>query len=92
MSTITATIDGVDCSIDLAKVTGLDAWQFRMETGQELDLAVLGVMERGGAVLLADLAVAKWLWVRQTVDPLATFALVAASVTLVPADDPVSVE
>lgn len=85
MSTITAVIDGTTHEVDLAKVSGLDAMQYRMETGQELDLAVLGIVERGEVVLLADLAVVRWLWVRQNVDPLATFALVAGTVTLFPA-------
>lgn len=86
MSTITAVIDGTPHEVDLSKVTGLDAFQFRMETGQDLDLAVLAIIERGEAVLLADLAVVKWLWARQNVNPLGAFALVAASVTFVPAD------
>lgn len=86
MSQITVTVDGSERVVDLAQVTGLDAMQFRMETGQELDLAVLGILERGEAVLLADLAVVHWLWARQSVDPLATFALVASSLTLFPAE------
>lgn len=84
MSTITAVIDGETHEVDLTRVTGLDAMQYRMETGQDLDLAVLGVLERGEALLLADLALVKWLWVRQSVNPVETFALVAASVTLFP--------
>lgn len=88
-STITAVIDGTAHSVDLARVTGLDAIQYRIETGQELDLVVLGVLESGpDSVLLADLAVVKWLWVRQNVNPVATFALVASSVTLFPASEP----
>jgi hypothetical protein len=86
MSKITAVIDGTTHEVDLTKVTGMDAMQFRMETGQELDLAVLGIIEQGGAVLLADLAVVKWLWLRQNGEPLANFALTAATVTLFPAD------
>lgn len=86
MSQITVTVDGSEQVVDLAKVTGLDAMQYRMETGQELDLAVLGILDRGNVVLLADLAVASWLWVRQSVDPLATFALVASSLTLFSAE------
>lgn len=92
MSQITVTVDGSEQVVDLAKVTGLDAMQFRMETGQELDLAVLGILERGEAVLLADLAVVHWLWVRQSADPLATFALVASSLTLFPAEQVESAE
>lgn len=92
MSAITVTIDGAERVVDLAKVTGLDAMQFRMETGQELDLAVLGILDRGGVVLLADLAVVHWLWVRQSVDALASFALVASSLTLFPAVQPEAVE
>ena len=92
MSTITAVIDGTEHTVDLARVTGLDAVQYRMETGQELDLAVLGLLERGpDAVLLADATVVKWLWVRQNVDPLATFALMTTTVTLFPAAVPVEV-
>lgn len=93
-STITAVIDGTTHPVDLTRVTGLDAVQYRMETGQELDLTVLGLLERSELVLLADLAVVKWLWVRQNVDPLATFALVASTVTLfptVPAAEPAPV-
>lgn len=93
-STITAVIDGTTHTVDLARVTGLDAMQYRMETGTELDLAVLSLLERGDVVLLADLCVVKWLWVRQHVDPLTPFAAVASSVTLfptVPAGDPADV-
>lgn len=85
-STITAVIDGTAHTVDLTRVTGLDAVQYRMEAGQELDLAVLGLLERSEVVLLADLTVVKWLWVRQNIDPVATFALVAATVTLFPAE------
>lgn len=92
MSKITAVIDGTDHEVDLTRVTGMDAMQFRMETGHELDLAVLGIIEQGGAVLLADLAVVKWLWLRQNGEPLASFALTAASVTLFPADPVVEAE
>ena len=86
MSQITVTVDGSEQVVDLAKVTGLDAMQYYMETGQDLDLAVLRILDRGNVVLLADLAVASWLWVRQSVDPLATFALVASSLTLFSAE------
>lgn len=86
MSQITVTVDGSEQVVDLAKVTGLDAMQYYMETGQELDLAVLRILDRGEVVLLADLAVVHWLWVRQSVDRLATFALVASSLTLFPAE------
>lgn len=85
-STITAVVDGSTCTVVLSRVTALDAMQFRIETGTELDLAVLSILERGEVVLIADLAVVRWLWVRQEVDPLAPFVTVAASITLFPAE------
>lgn len=91
MSKITAVIDGTTHEVDLTKVTGMDAMQYRMETGQDLDLAVLGIVEQSSdAVLLADLAIVKWLWLRQNGQPFATFALVAATVTLFAGEDPSS--
>jgi len=95
MSTIKAEMDGTEFEVDLAKVTGLDATQYRLETGQELDLSVAMIIERGGLVVFAaDLAIMRWLWVRQNVDPLVHFAVVAASVPLLPrsVDEPDQVE
>lgn len=88
MSTITATIDDVELTVDLAKVTGLDALAFRYAIGAELDLVVARWASEGLSPLAADLAVVKWLWIRQHHDPLAPLALVAASVPLLPTSEP----
>lgn len=86
-STITATIDGQTFTVDLSMVTGLDAITYRGEVGADLDALVASWVEAGAVVTLADLAIIKWLWTRQRVDPLASLARVAQTVTLVPADD-----
>ncbi len=84
MSTITATVDGQTLVVDLARVTGLDAIAYRGSVGDNLDLVVAGWLEAGGIVALADVAIVKWLWWRQNIDPMVPLADVAASVTLLP--------
>ena len=86
-STITAEIDGQSFEVDLTKVSGLDAISYRHEVGAELDLLIVAWMEQGGIALLADLAIARWLWERQNVNPLAPLGVVAKGVTLLPAVD-----
>lgn len=86
MSSITAEIDGQTFTVDLAKITGLDALAFRGAVGVDLDGVVAGWVDAGTVVALADLAVVKWLWARQQVDPLVPLAAVAATVMLLPAE------
>lgn len=92
MTTITAEIDGQTFTVDLARVSGLDALSYRHSVGAELDALILGWLEAGRVpAFLADLAVVRWLWERQNVDTLASLPAVASSVTLLPAPDPVDV-
>ena len=85
MTTITAEIDGQTFAVDLTRVSGLDALTYRHAVGSELDALILGWLEAGRVpAFLADLAVVRWLWERQNVDPLASLAAVAASVALLP--------
>lgn len=83
--TITAEVDGQTFAVEPHRITGLDALSFRHEVGAELDAVVLGWLEAGQVpALLADLAVVKWLWLRQNGQPLVSLAVVAASVPLLP--------
>jgi len=85
VTTITAEIDGQTFTVDLTRVSGLDALTYRHAVGSELDALILGWLEAGRVpAFLADLAVVRWLWERQNVDPLASLAAVAASVALLP--------
>lgn len=82
---ISAEIDGQSFGVEPHRITGLDALSYRHEVGAELDALILGWLEAGRVpALLADLAVAKWLSVRQNGQPLASLAAVAASVSLLP--------
>lgn len=93
MTTITADIDGQTLMVDLSAITGLDALAFRLALGEEIDALVLRWVEAERIpALLADLAVAKWLWVRQNVDPLASLPAVAATVSLLPSAEPEPVD
>lgn len=86
MTTITAEIDGQSFAVDLHRVTGLDALAYRRALDADLDALILGWLESGRApALLADLAVVRWLWERQNVDPMSSLLAVAASVPLLPA-------
>lgn len=84
MSTITASIDGQEFVVDLAKVNGLDALAFRAATGTDLDVVIADWAAAGALVALADLAIVKWLWHRQHVDPTVSLAKVASTVALLP--------
>lgn len=93
MTTITAEIDGQTFRVDLTRVSGLDALAYRHALGQELDALILGWLEAGHVpAFLADLAVVRWLWERQNVDPVASLPAVAASVFLLPAPEPETVD
>lgn len=85
---ITAEVDGQTFAVEPHRITGLDALAFRVDVGQEIDAVILEWLEAGEVpALLADLAVAKWLWLRQNGQPLVSLASVAASVTLLPEPD-----
>lgn len=93
MTTITAEIDGQTLTVDLAAVSGLDALAYRHAVGTEIDALILGWLEAGHVpAFLADLAVVRWLWERQNVNPLASLAAVAASLSLLPAAAPETVD
>ena len=73
-------------------VSGLDAFTYRAETGEDLD-ARIGVLvasapEEDTGWLLADRAVIIWIWHRQNIDPTVSFASVAALVKLMPDEEP----
>lgn len=86
---LTAEHQGQTFPADLSRVTGLDALVYRQAVGEDLEARVLAVAGAPPeAWTLADRAVIAWLFVRQNVDPNATLATVAASLTLLPADEP----
>ncbi len=94
MNSITATIEGQTLAVELHRITGRDALDYRIAVGEELDYRVgmlLGIGATGQEMPLADAAVVKWLWTRQNLNAAASLPAVAASVTLfpAPADDSV---
>ena len=83
VSTITATIDGQEFTVDLHRITALDALSFWGATGIDLDDLVTA-WAGGAPTKLKDSGVVKWLWFRQNGEPLAPLTAVAFSVTLLP--------
>ena len=86
---LTANNDGQTLPVDLAEVTGLDALVYRQSVGEELDHRIGALIATAAREdftpddwTLADRARLVWLWTRQTSDPDAPLALVAASVRL----------
>lgn len=87
--TVTYTSGPVTC--DLARVTGLDALEYRLRTGENLDpaLKALALTEIPGDDLpAADRVLVVWLAVRQQVDVDASLELVAATVPMFPSAPP----
>ncbi len=88
MTMITAETDGQTFPVDLSRVSGLDALAYRQALGVEIDALILGWLEAGRVpAFLADLAVVRWLWERQNVDPLASLPVVASQVFLLPSPE-----
>lgn len=87
--TVAFDLDGVERTLELHRVTGLDALAYRNATGGELDAVLMSWIERREVGLLADMAVAKWLWIRQNGEPLAPLAQIAYSVKFLPSPAPV---
>lgn len=88
MTMITAEIDGQTFPVDLSRVSGLDALAYRHALGVEIDALILGWLESGRVpAFLSDLAVVRWLWERQNVDPLASLPVVASQVFLLPSPE-----
>jgi hypothetical protein len=87
---LTATIEGQVFPVDVLAVTALDALVYERATGGMLEAKIAELTEAAsteGAMLRStDIAVVKWLWVRQHVDRDAGFAAVVASVPLFPVD------
>ncbi len=74
-------------------VSGLDAFTYRAETGEDLDLRIKALYELASGIedtgwLLADRAVIIWISHRQNVNEHASFASVAALVKLMPDEEP----
>ena len=91
---LTADHEGQSFPVDLTRVSALDALVYRQACGEDLDVRIGALLAAAPGQAsdwrLADRAILAWLYVRQNVDPDALLAPVAASMTLLPATEPVA--
>lgn len=82
---LTVSISGQSFVCDVEAVNGLDAWEYASAVGGDIVAsldALVALAEAGETPPFHLAVVAKWLALRQLVDPLVTFAAVAAATTL----------
>lgn len=86
--TLTVEVEaGRSVTVDVGAVTGWDAVSYERVVGGALEARIAEAIARRNATTLADKALVLWLWHRQNVDPMASFAEVTATLRMLDEDD-----